>query len=179
MRMRLVKLLIPLYQAKILCNVSNPLCRLKCRSATLNSFAKQFVFISQQPIISAFEDRMTILCVTRKSPVLKEKLPFILLLQVRRLTPSKTRLPICFSFGKTLHIKSYIFGWFLINLAVVVGFSETIWPWNELNCFLILTLTQCSPSSLSLYLFLSVLFPLLDSPPRCVLSLSLSSTLPL
>lgn len=60
----------------ILCNVSNPLCWLKCRSATLTSFAKQFVFISQQPIISAFEDRLTILCVTRKSPVLKEKLPF-------------------------------------------------------------------------------------------------------
>lgn len=136
------------------------------------------MFISQQPIISAFEDRLTILCVTRKSPVLKEKLPFIILLQVQHLIPSKT-----IQFDKTTYLNSFwihcslnltflavfwILFWF--DLLWWFGFSETIWPWNELNCFLILTLTQCSPSSLSLYLFLSVLYPLLDSP-RVVFSL--------
>ncbi len=159
--------LLPLHMRQtILCNVSNPLCCLKRRSATLTSFAKQFVFISQQPIISAFEDRMTIPCVTRKTPVLKEKLP----IYVRHLIPSKIQFDkitylILFWVHCTLNrtFLADFFIWFWFNLLWWFGFSETIWPWNELNCFLILTLTQCSPSSLSLYLFLSVPFPLLDS----------------
>lgn len=135
------------------------------------------MFISQQPIISAFEDRMTILCVTRKSPVLKEKFPFIILLEVQHFIPSKTiqfdktylnSFWIHCSLNLTFLAVFWILFWF--NLLWWFGFSETIWPWNELNCFLILTLTQCSPSSLSLYLFLSVLYSLLDSP-RVVFSL--------
>lgn len=108
--MRLVKSLIPSFCQTILCNVSNPLCWLTCRNATLTSFAKQFVFISQQPIISAFEDRMTILCVTRKTPVLKEKLPFYF----HTSQASHAILPIRFWFELFL---PYVFGFFFISIC--------------------------------------------------------------